>query len=774
VPERYRTYSLAAVSVVYMAFASLQASGGAAWGWVSLFCLPIALAICWWKSAPPPRGEDWVDPTTRSATRACAWGGALLFASRGAPADAPAFEAVANLATIISTTSAIVAIARISPRGGLLVVPAEVRRLGLAVTTAAIGSLTVALPAATALLPIQAIRPGPAAVEAAGMAAGLGSLVTLVAAALRVRRLRKLELGVGDRVRAAFAFTAAALGIGSFATLLRLAPASNVLCATSFIGAFATTLACLAREPTAVARAQRTVMAVTMFGAPIALLGASIAAEVPASASLLVIAALAAGIAIGVGATAIARPLGPEQSRWLDAIEAATRAAGHVDPETAVTSALLALRDAVGPLGTSPEIWRTFTGTVLRVDRAGYAQQETGVLPAMLISLAASEPEGTLSTAVIETLEVRRADVRPLIGWLRARSVLSTTVLSDEQGPIGALVLPAGGRTVPLTLEEARALRTLGDRLATLLSLSSALTRSRDREIESREQTDQQRQRAIGLQHALDALGIRYEFFAERMARSVLSACYSAAARFAVDQVKQAGATGSHVTLLAPAGVDPVPYAALAHLSGPRKAGPIVIVEGSNPTEQIEDSWQDPVRSPLSLANRGTIVLLSPSALSEGAQKYLSRSLATGRCPAGDAVPLDVALVVCVPATIDVLVASGHLAAELADQLGDKAVPLPPLVARPDDLRAIIMQRLARIGLSVRGHPIGVDPRALATLIEHGWPGNEMELDDVLTRAAAVADGDVLGQADLDRIGFRAVTAPIRHTSRPPSLRPRA
>jgi hypothetical protein len=772
VPPRYRTFAGATLSVVYVAVAAIRSSDAGAWGIVSLLVLPVLLAICWWRSAPPASGEDWVGPTTRSAARACGWAGALLFAARGAPPDAPAFEAVANLATIACAISAIVALARIAPLGGLLVVPARVRHLRFAVALGAAGFLTVALPAAAAVVVSPGWRPGRSAVEAAGTLAGLGSLCAVVLSALRIRRVRRLELGVGDRVRAAFAFSAAALGVGSFTTLLHLAPSSHVLCASSFVGSFATTLACLVREPTSVARAQRTALAVTMFGAPLALLGASIAAEVPSSGPLVVIGALSAGLAIGVGATAIARPLGPDQSRWLDAIAAATKAAGHVDPETAVSAALLALRDASEPLGSSPEIWRAFTRTVLRVDRAGYAQHETGELHPMLVALAASEPEGTLSTAVIETLEVRRADVRPVIDWLRTHGVLSTTVLNDEQGPIGALILPAGGRTEPLTLEEVRAMRALGDRLATLLALSSALGRSRDREIQSRQETDQERKRAFRLEHALDALGARYEFFAERLARSVLSACYSAAARFAVDQVRQAGSTGRHVTLLAPAGVDPTPYAALSHLASPRRAGPIVVVDGADTTEQIEDAWRDPQKSPLTLANLGTLVLLSPSALSEPAQTFLSRSLATGKSPAGDAVPLDLALVVCVPTTIDVLAASGHLLPDLADQLGDKAVPLPPLVMRAEDLRAIIMQRLARIGLSVRGHPIGVDQRALATLIEHAWPGNDMELDDVLTRAAVLADGDVLGPADLDRIDFRPLASSIRHTSRPPSLRP--
>ena len=93
----------------------------------------------------------------------------------------------------------------------------------------------------------------------------------------------------------------------------------------------------------------------------------------------------------------------------------------------------------------------------------------------MLYELAKGEPEQTLRTEVLETLEVRRADIRPPLAWLRSRDAMSLTLLTDEQGPLGALVLPAGTRVHALTLEEVRALRTLADRLAALLGVSSAL-----------------------------------------------------------------------------------------------------------------------------------------------------------------------------------------------------------------------------------------------------------------------------------------------------------
>ena len=62
---------------------------------------------------------------------------------------------------------------------------------------------------------------------------------------------------------------------------------------------------------------------------------------------------------------------------------------------------------------------------------------------------------------------------------------------------------------------------------------------------------------------------------------------------------------------------------------------------------------------------------------------------------------------------------------------------------------------------------MGLDPRALGRLIEHAWPGNELELDDVLTRAIAIADGDVLSAAHLEQIGFIATPPATRRVSRP-------
>jgi DNA-binding NtrC family response regulator len=203
---------------------------------------------------------------------------------------------------------------------------------------------------------------------------------------------------------------------------------------------------------------------------------------------------------------------------------------------------------------------------------------------------------------------------------------------------------------------------------------------------------------------------------------------------------------------------------------------PLVIVDGADAGEQELSRWTDPAYSPLALAQSGTLFIDSAAALPDDTQQFLARALAERRSPGGGSVPLDLAIVVAVPATIDTLVANGRLSPSLADRFGDRAVPLPPLMARAEDLRTLVLDRLARLGLKLRGRPFGVDPSALARLIEHTWPGNDLELDDVMARATLATmatSGELVTGAELDRIGFVALPADAtRRSSNRPSAPP--
>ena len=165
---------------------------------------------------------------------------------------------------------------------------------------------------------------------------------------------------------------------------------------------------------------------------------------------------------------------------------------------------------------------------------------------------------------------------------------------------------------------------------------------------------------------------------------------------------------GAPVTLLTPPGIDPVPYAALVHIAGRHPERPFVVVDAADPEEQQGAIWRDPESSPLCLADGGTLMILSVAALSAETQHYLAEALTERRSPAGHAAPLD-PIIVSVP-SIDVLVASGKLETPLADRLGDRAVPIPPLYARAENLRGLFVDRLARLGGVSEGGPWGSTP----------------------------------------------------------------
>src|SRR4029079_3107266 len=87
---------------------------------------------------------------------------------------------------------------------------------------------------------------------------------------------------------------------------------------------------------------------------------------------------------------------------------------------------------------------------------------------------------------------------------------------------------------------------------------------------------------------------------------------------------------------------------------------------------------RDPEASPLRAAHGGSLVILDAHALPTDVQSFL-----------GAALTADVGIIVTLPATVATLVATGQMSERLADRLGDRAVALPTLADRAEDIRAL-------------------------------------------------------------------------------------
>jgi transcriptional regulator of aromatic amino acid metabolism len=305
-----------------------------------------------------------------------------------------------------------------------------------------------------------------------------------------------------------------------------------------------------------------------------------------------------------------------------------------------------------------------------------------------------------------------------------------------------------------MNLEEVGALRVLADRIGAVLGVSSALARSRAREMDLRHRSERDCDEIDRLRFELTADEGRARALAQRLAQPLEAKVYSPSAVMALEQARRIGSLGSPLTLLTPPGVDPIAWGAVAHLAGARAGHPLVLVHGTDAIEHDLDRWRDASASPLALAQHGTLLIVDVAALPRIVQDFLASSLAERVSPSGSAEPLDVWLAVSVHATVDVLVAGGHLSTTLADWLGDRALAIPGLAARSEDIRAMALDQLSRIGMRLRGKPLGVEDAVLARFMDHPWLGNDLEFADVLLRAALHAKGARVTVEELDAIGF--------------------
>lgn len=751
--SRSRSFWPSAAAIAYVCVGALEL-GRSRLPWVALVVLPLLLAEVW-RRTEVPDGTDRVGRRARSAMRACVWGVLLWVAARTGPAGRPALDAAANLGIGTAAVAALVALARIEPIGGMLQPPPASRSLDAAAFTGLLWAIATAVPATYALLPAQTVQLDPLLIDYATTSAGLGSILVLVAATFRLRALRRLELGVGDRAAGALALAITAFLVAVPATALDIGAPDRVLPVALGVAALMCAWAATTPEPTTVSSALRGIVAVMLLGAPTTLGAGYLAHEAPKYADGIVLGACALSVVVGLLARAVARPLGPEQSRWLMAIEAAGRGALQPEPDAALRAALVALSGASRAPGARPEIWRTDPAEVLSVDVAGYLRVEPGVAPDRLYELALGEPERTLRAETLVALEVRRPEVRSLIAWFDSRDAFSATIVVDEDGPIGFILLPRRNRSTPMTLEEARAVRSLADRISALLSVSSALARSRERELAAEARAEAADDECRRLEHIILSDAGRQREVAERLARPVRRTAYSPAARMALDRLGSLGRLGAPIALVVPPGVDPIGWAAHAHLESPRSKGPFVVVDATNPDDQKLDHFRDPEHSPLRLADGGTLVVLDVAVLPQAVQEHVVHTLSRrASAPARSAV-MPLGLLATVRKPIAELVESGRILPALARWIGDSEVKLPSLYERAEDLRALVLDVLAHIGLRDGAEPLGIDNAALRLLAEHTWPANELELSALLVRAAEAAEGPKLTVEDLARAGLR-------------------
>lgn len=756
---RWRRAVLLSLPVLYVAVTAARTAEASPRAWLAI-ATGLAVALL----GATPRAGDL--PADRRAHRARAWTTVALSLAVSSLALTERFAPVAaarEIALLGATLSALRAIGAIDPDAGLAARASE----AIAARGVAPRTILLAASAVTAVAWGAAILEDSLAWSAGGAspaggsmfasAGGAASLFAVGAAALLVAGVRRLELGAPPRALAA----AAAVGAGLLVAIALAITTTVRADGAVALGAAASLPIVIrvsrAKDAAVVAAWGRRALTLLLYGGPVAALAALAAEGGLPGAGLVTLAIALATMGIGAAAGKLEEPLLPVNGALLDALAEATRAAHDRESRAAIAKALGRLREAAGHGAPSPELWMLHPTRIFTVDAAGYLQERDGEVPPLLLDLAHSEPHRTVRVEVLRALEVRRADLRPLLRWLEDRGALFATLVAEGDEPDGVVLVPAGTRSDPLVIDEVSAANTFAAAFVAVCQARSARERHLGRERALREQIDALDDELARVRHASALDASRHVLASTRLARPATVGIYSAASRMAYDALERRVQRDAPVVVVARAGIDPVPFVARAHLAGPRKEGPLVVVDGTSSREHDLERWRDERSSPLALADRGLLLLVDGAALPREVQVLVARSLAERRAPWERAMPLDVAPALTATRTPAVLAEEGLLAPELFARFEDaEPIALPGLHERSEDLFSIVADRLAREGLRVRGRPVGIDSAAFARLVEHPFEGEDAELASIVSRLVARAEGDVVRAADVEAIGIAA------------------
>ncbi len=113
--------------------------------------------------------------------------------------------------------------------------------------------------------------------------------------------------------------------------------------------------------------------------------------------------------------------------------------------------------------------------------------------------------------------------------------------------------------------------------------------------------------------------------------------------------------------------------------------------------------------------------------------------------------PIDVRIVCATHKPLDALMKQGKFRQDLYFRLAGATLQLPALRKRKSDIPALAEHFLRKAQASLAGTPVKhFSPEALAFIENYLWPGNIRELEQVITRATLLAEGNEILVQDLD------------------------
>ena len=163
------------------------------------------------------------------------------------------------------------------------------------------------------------------------------------------------------------------------------------------------------------------------------------------------------------------------------------------------------------------------------------------------------------------------------------------------------------------------------------------------------------------------------------------------------------------------------------------------------------------------LAHGGTIFLDEIGELSLGLQVKLLRVLqerSFERVGGTRTINVDVRVVAATNQDLELAVQQKRFREDLYYRLNVIPVTIPPLRERRSDIPQLVNHFLERMNRSKRTATTGCSPDAMTRLMEHHWPGNIRELENMIERLVVLSRSGTIEVSDLpERLLRRPVSA---------------
>jgi DNA-binding NtrC family response regulator len=236
----------------------------------------------------------------------------------------------------------------------------------------------------------------------------------------------------------------------------------------------------------------------------------------------------------------------------------------------------------------------------------------------------------------------------------------------------------------------------------------------------------------------------------------------SPAMRAVLDRIEVIAGTDVSVLVTGDRGVGKELVARAIHAQGPRRWGPLVIVDCSLLLEVLQTPEGESFQFDEALG--GTLVLDGVESLSVPAQARLVRSLlAPAALPrrGADWCPRGLRLITLSRQKLEERVASGAVIESLYYRLNGVRIQVPTLQNRTADLCGLVAQLMEELEPPGTTRP-QVSPAAWEALTRYAYPGSVRELRWILEHALAVSDG---GPIEADHLPPEVRSPPVAHVT---------